>query len=300
VSRGSDEATKRTEPIASGDDADQEESETEEDDGDEHETGGDEDEADAPPATHTEGVLQFPPPPDYQSFADALLAEPRVSHLAPLVNATQGVHLDIRIEPSDDPPYHANTILRSIHPAGQDGGSWDQALRGAERVNILTTLVPDTNEDEQGDVMAHLLHELIVHVAPQVEHFNAIKDAGPDANVWEHVYHLFDGNDRQHSDAARWREYLEAAREIGQAFKDRGDIEIGSDIVMSAVNDIMTHTVEGNEAATPQMSEEERRALFNEADQVGIAEGEYRSQHPTTWPLDDDDDDDDGETEGGD
>lgn len=227
---------------------------------------------------------------DYTSFVEAVLAQPEYAAEAGLRQA-QHIHLRVEIARAvDQPAQHATTVLTRVDPPGANGDQWSAVLKAGQDISIRIRIFPSTT-DGQGDIMAHLMHEMTLHLSPMLLHLRSLRrDEG---NAQEHVTNIIDGNDVQHSNPASWRTYLANAVSAGTALKQAGKLEDGSGLIMSAVNDVMTHTYAENRAGSPQMSDVDRAAVFAEADAIGTQEGQFQAQHPEIWGDEDDDEDED-------
>jgi hypothetical protein len=223
---------------------------------------------------------------DYTSYVNAVFDLPEYAADARLRDA-EAIHLDIRVEQaSESPAQHASTIVSEVLPEQPEEANWSDVLRGANQLTIRIRIFPSF-EDGKGDIMAHLMHELTLHVSPKLEHLRSLRRGEGSAQT--HLTHVVQGEDEQHSDPAAWRLYLANAVAAGNRLKSQGQIEEGSDLVMSAVNDTMTHTVA--DAGSPMMSQLDRQAVYAEADQIGTQEATYQRQHPDIWPTSESEDD---------
>jgi hypothetical protein len=237
---------------------------------------------------------------DYQTAATAVLGAAPFATWAQTIHALQDVTLLIVVEPDPDPLAAAvgrqnegSTVLSAIAGVALTGGQsvewWRQNLVGRD-VTFRITIKPQAGYGP-GDVKAVLMHELMLHAQPMLASLQSLRahHAGPATTnpqrqrLLAHVTNILDGEDPQHSDFQGWNAYLDRALVLGAADKQAGQIEIGSDLIQSAVNDVMTHA--STPALMPLLTQQQRTQLYTRADQIGVAEDLYRDQHPEVWPV---------------
>ena len=133
------------------------------------------------------------------------------------------------------------------------------------------------------EVKAYLLHELDLHARPMLASLHAIKShgVGPPtstthrAELFAHVEAILEGEDAQHAEYASWIAYLDHAVALGNADKQNGEVDEGSALILSAVNDAMTHAAFPEMA--PLLTSQARSALLDNANRIGLAERESPS-----------------------
>ncbi|ANH67156.1 hypothetical protein [Mitsuaria sp. 7] len=159
-----------------------------------------------------------------------------------------------------------------------------------------------------GDMIATLLHETYLHVLPAMDHmltlkgrhlgkglvldFGAEELGGSLKNLQEAMTHVM-GVDRsaeqQHENSGNWFKVLGKVTEIRDQLiqgDDQQQWDLAYAIVMSAVNDVMTHTAPdpgklGLPNLTPNMPPELKLQLFTAADKLAEAFKEtYASRFP--------------------
>jgi hypothetical protein len=155
---------------------------------------------------------------------------------------------------------------------------WRRWLAAGD-VTITIRLFP-TEEDDTGEVKAYLLHELDLHARPMLASLHAIKSHGTGpptstthrAELFAHAEAILEGEDAQHAEYASWIAYLDHAVALGNADKQKGEVDEGSALILSAVNDAMTHAAFPEMA--PLLTPQARSALFDNANRIGLAERE--------------------------
>ena len=225
----------------------------------------------------------------HADLLDLLLKGPYDTLIEPLIEAGN-IHLRMEIlQSSDERTFEGSTVLSRILPESSSSTPWSDTLRAATDFTIWVRIWPGEGSSV-GELMAIAMHELELHVIPIMTSLRTIAQAGQHDDIGAAVQNVINGEQAQHGDVTRWRTYLLNAINLGKAVQNRGVvtdndalIEIGSDIIMGAVNDVMTRA----QGPLPGMSDGDRQALYAWADQVGTNEDEYRADNPSIWPPQD-------------
>ena len=241
-----------------------------------------------------------------EQIVNQVLTSPSYDALRAVLAETDLIHLEISANAVElEGEAHGSTKLTEINGQALPGGviTYDTLNRlwNGENFRIRIRVAPD----DAGSMMATLMHELTLHVFPIIHHISSFKqnaDAADGDNIRERIANddhlgpairgIFDGQDQQHSNIERLRIYLQNAVDQGEQLKENGQIELGSELIISMVNDIMTMTsadlAARGDDRTPHLNAQQKREMYNMADEIGTAEDHYREQHPEIFLASDD------------